>query len=284
MAKLYFSNYYKYVPNNGSRIKRSSRIENAPPDLYDPNKPRLGRRESEPHSVEITYIYDVLTNNFTTSRTIWDLHHYFVSHKEPLKGKKVDIQFDVSFFKELIIPHTLSSYDANKYEGRIPDMTINILLKSTWRADLSETVDICKNLGIKVYVVFSPFKPTSKLYHPPFLRAYILEADGSYRQEELNNITLKEGKNIDEKNIIDLGDLLPFWLGLMQTTQYHEGNHPLFRLIFIDPSELKILPTKLESMEQEKKQMEQEKKQMEQEKKQIEHELKKYRDKFGKIE
>jgi hypothetical protein len=84
--------------SDGSSVKRSTRIENAPPDLYDPDVPRLGRRESEPHSSEITYIHDVLTANFPESRTVWDLHHYFTGEKPPLKGKKIDIQFDISFF------------------------------------------------------------------------------------------------------------------------------------------------------------------------------------------
>ncbi|MGV9205049.1 MAG: hypothetical protein ACOC44_13640 [Promethearchaeia archaeon] len=89
--------------HDGSGTKRSTRIENAPPDLYDPNEPRLGRRESEPHSAEVTYIHDVLTSNFPESRTIWDLHHYFIGRKGPLKGQKIDIQFEISFFENLFI-------------------------------------------------------------------------------------------------------------------------------------------------------------------------------------
>ena len=86
-------------PIDISAVKMSTRIENAPPDLFDPNTPRLGRRESEPHSAEITYIHDILTTNFPTGRAVWDLHHYFLGIKDPLKGKEIDIQFDVSFFK-----------------------------------------------------------------------------------------------------------------------------------------------------------------------------------------
>ncbi|MHA1291767.1 MAG: hypothetical protein ACTSQJ_03750 [Promethearchaeota archaeon] len=272
------------LENEPPKLKRSTRIENAPPDLYDPNKPRIGRRESEPHSAEITNIYDVLTNNFPTSRTVWDLHHYFVNHKGPLKGKKVDIQFDISFFKDFTIPHTLSSYDASKYEERVPDMTINILSKSTWRSDLSENVDICKNLEIKVYVVYSPFKVTSALYQPPFMRAYILREDGSYHQEDLYNVTLEEGKKINEKNIIDVSNLVPFRLGLMRINKYHEGELPLFRLIFIDPSEPKILQTRLESMEREKEKIEKEKEKIEQEKEKIEQEKEKIEQEKEKIE
>ncbi|MHA1343517.1 MAG: hypothetical protein ACTSQG_05995, partial [Promethearchaeota archaeon] len=234
----------------GSERKKSTRIANAPPDLFDPAKPRLGRRESEPHSIEITYIYDVLTINFPNGRAIWDLHHYFLGSKGALKGKKIDIQFDITFFKDLQITHTLSSYDARMHEGKIPDMAINILSKSTWKSDMSENVDICKDLEIPVYIVFSPYKVTSKIYNPPFLRAYVLKEDGSYQQKELRNVTLIEGEEIDKKNIIDISNILPFRVGLMQLRRQHEGDQPLFRLIFIHPSEPKIF---LSSKEKAKK-------------------------------
>ncbi len=268
-------------PLNGSERKRSTRIDNAPPDLYDPYKPRLGRRESEPHSAEVTYIHDVLTSNFPEGRAIWDLHHYFMGSKGTLRGQKIDIQFDVSFFMDLKIPHTLSSYDARKYEGRIPDMVINVLSKSTWRADLSENVDICKDLEVPVYAVFNPFKVTSKIYKPPFLRVFILKHDGTYKQEDLRSNTLTEGEKIDEKNIINVSDNLPFRLGLMQLKQQHEGDQPLFRLVFIDPSESRIFTSKTEKV---KKEAEEKVKEAEKKAKELENELKKYYEKFGKLE
>ena len=236
-------------PIEGSELKRSTRIENAPPDLFDPDAPRLGRRESELHSSEITYLHDVLTTNFSDGKTMWDLHHYFMGSKGVLKDEKVDIVFDISFFKDLQIPHSLSSYDARNYGGKLPDIALNVLSKSTWRADLSEYVDTCKNLGIPVYAVFSPYKVTSKVYEPPFLRVFILEEDGSYDQLDLHEVTLKEGKEINEENIINLEKKLPFRLGLMQMKQLHQGNQPRFRLILIDPSEPKIFPTRAEKAE-----------------------------------
>ena len=47
------------------------------PDKSEKEPLRLGRRESEPHSFEVTYIFNVLWKNFPESRTFWDLHHYF---------------------------------------------------------------------------------------------------------------------------------------------------------------------------------------------------------------
>ncbi|MHA1821864.1 MAG: hypothetical protein ACTSU2_13080 [Promethearchaeota archaeon] len=68
-------------------------IEEEEEDPWLENPPRLGRRESEPHSYEITRIYDILKTNFNDSRVTWDLYHYF-----NVDGDTLDIQFDVSFF------------------------------------------------------------------------------------------------------------------------------------------------------------------------------------------
>ena len=261
-------------PLDGSEFKHFTRIEDASSDLIEPSKPRLGRRESEPHSAEVTYIRDVLTTNFPAGRALWDLHHYFIGTKGALKGNEIDVQFDVSFFKDLKIPYAISSYDASKHGGRIPDMAINILSKSTWSKDLSETVDICKDIGISVYVVFSPYKVTSNLYKPPFLRAFLLKEDGSYEQKDLLSITLKEGEPIDEKNIIDVREKLPIRLGLMQMNYQYEGEQPLFRLIFIDSSEPRILLSTAEKAAQE----------AEAKIKELEKDLVKYRKKFGELD
>jgi len=261
--------------------RKLTRIDSAPPDLYDPNQPRLGRRESEPHSAEVTYLYDVLTTNFPSDKTLWDLHHYFIGKKGALKGQKIDLQFDVSFFKNMNIPYSISSYDASKYEGRVPDMVINVLSKNTWKNDLSENIDICKDLSISNYIVFSPYKVTSEIYAPPFLRAFILKDDGSYEQHDLRNVTLKEGEQIEEKkNIIDVSDKLPFRLGLMQLKRQYEREKPLFRIIVIDPSEPRILPTR---WEKEKEEAEKKASEAEKKIKELEKNIQKYQEKFGKL-
>jgi len=212
---------------------------------------RLGRRDSESHAAEVTYLHDVLTTNFLESRTTWDLHHHFFVEKGLLKGKKIDLLFDIAFFKDLKIPYTLESYKAWKHGGRIPDMVINILSERTWKEDISETVDICRDLGVFLYAVFSPYKVTDKNYHPPFLRAYILQEGGSYKKKELRTITMEEGatNKINIRNVIDVSGTFPFHLGLMKLKQQHEGELSRFRLIFIDPFALKILLTSAENAE-----------------------------------
>ena len=190
-------------PSNDLQRRKSTRIEEAPPDLFDPNVPRLGRRESEPHSAEVTYMQDVLSQNFPEGRVLWDLHHYFIGKSGPIKGKEVDIQFDISFFKDYTIPYTLSSYKSENYDYKVPDLAVNVLSKTTWRNDLSENVDVCKNLEIPVYAIFSPYSVASSIYNPPFLRVFILEEDGSYREEELREFTLKVGETSILENMID---------------------------------------------------------------------------------
>ena len=141
------------------------------------------------------------------------------------------------------MPEALSSYKVKDFDNRIPLLAVNVLSKSTWKSDLSENVDLCKILGIPVYVVFSPFFVTSMIYRPPFLRVYVLLEDSSYRQLELRKITMVEGGEMDPDAVIAVGDFLPFRFGLMELTRKHSEGMSLYRLILIAPDELRILPT-----------------------------------------
>ena len=136
----------------------STRHKRLSPEEFDNSKPRLGRRESEPHSDEINYLYDVLTTNFPDDRAMWDLHHYFT-----VDDLKIDLQFDVSYFKDMHIPERLSSYKAEKYNGRVPNMAINVLSKSTWKTDIGENLDYCRRLQIPLYIVFTTYHIATKL-------------------------------------------------------------------------------------------------------------------------
>lgn len=218
----------------------SKRYKNFPPDTFDPKKPRLGRRESEPHSDEINYLYVVLTTNFSDDRAIWDLHHYFT-----VDDINIDIQFDISFFRDMKIPKRLYSYKANEYDNRVPTMVVNILSKSTWRADIGEHVDYCRNFGIPLYIVFPAFHVATKYYKPPFLRVYILQKDGLYTIKELREITIDgENKNFDA--LIDISEYVPFRLGLEKRQIKHESGYELYRLILLKPEEFKVFLTKAE--------------------------------------
>ncbi len=220
---------------------RSTRILNVPQDTYDPKTPRLGRRESEPHSEEVSYLHDVLETNFPGDRTMWDLHHYFIVEKE-----EIDFQIDISFFKGLDIPHNLSSYRASKYNNRVPTLGINILSKSTWLRDVGEHLDFCRALNIPEYAIFAPFDVASAIYRPPFLRVYVQSTPGNYEIKELHAITLKEGGEINPQVTINLGETLPFKLGIMERQKKHEENKPLFRLLLLDCNSGSILKTKYE--------------------------------------
>ena len=73
--------------------QRRTRHQASDPDPFDQSQPRIGRRESEPHSFEVSNLHDILTSNFPEHHALWDLHHYF-----KLEGEEIDIQFDISFF------------------------------------------------------------------------------------------------------------------------------------------------------------------------------------------
>lgn len=228
-------------PEDGSRPFRSTRIRSMSPDDFDPTKPRLGRRESEPHSSEVTYLFDVLTTNFPADRTLWDLHHYF-----RVDGIALDLQFDISYFRDLQIPYALSSYRAERFNSRVPTMAINVLSKSTWKTDIGETVDHCKLLEIPLYVVFPPFHVATAIYRPPFLRAYFLQDDGDFQVKELKQLTVTGQGEINSDAIIDTSSIVPFRLGLVKRKRKYDKNLPLYRLIILAKDELKVLPTKFE--------------------------------------
>jgi len=223
---------------------KSTRPDSITPIEYDQSKPRLGRRESEPHSDDVSYLHDVLTTNFPNSRTLWDLHHYF-----QLNDIKIDLQFDISFFLNWSYPKTLSSYNASEFNNRVPDLVINVFSKSTWRADIGEHVDLCEALKIPVYIVYSPYFVASKLYKPPFVRIYKL-VDDRYIHYDYREITAMEGEKLNPDKIIELGEKIPFRIGLMQRKKKHYNDELLYRLIIIDKNENRILPTRYELAQQ----------------------------------
>jgi Uma2 family endonuclease len=220
-------------------IKGNNRSEGTRPEGLEPDEPRIGRRESEPHSEEVTYLFDVLRTNFPQSRPTWDLHHYF-----KVGNAEFDIKLDVSFFKDWAGPKKLSSYTALTYGGRVPNLGINVLSRSTWKDDVGENADICRMVGIPVYVIFSPYHVASNTYKPPFLRVYLLGEDGNHSIQELREITMKEGGDINWKAVIDCQDHLPFTFGLMELADTHEDGWPLYRLILVDPVRRNIFSTK----------------------------------------
>ncbi|MHA1679571.1 MAG: hypothetical protein ACTSUE_01095 [Promethearchaeota archaeon] len=227
------------IPCNGHSNNKSNRKH--------VSKPRLGRRESEPHSCEINYLYDVLKSNFPEDRPTWDLHHYFI-----VNGDEIDIQFDVSWIRDLNYKKTLSSYHAVKHENKIPALAVNVLSKSTWQKDIGENVDVIKLIGIPVYVVFPSYHVASKIYKPPFLRVYSKKMNGEYAIRELHDVTLDEGGEIDWDKVIDCKPHLPFDIGLMKRSGVHEDGSPLFRMILIDPEGKHILLTEKDEIINEK--------------------------------
>ncbi|MGV9173415.1 MAG: hypothetical protein ACOC35_12760 [Promethearchaeia archaeon] len=270
------------IKERGQNTKKpfvSTRHRDAEPDNYDPNQPRLGRRESEPHSAEITYLYDVLTTNFPSDRTMWDLHHYFKK-----EGEKFDIQFDISYFKNLKIPYTLSSYDAEKFDGRVPTAAINILSPSTWRSDLAEKLDYCRILEIPLYIVFPSYHVATNLYKPPFVRAYVLKKNGEYKIHELREVTVDSSGEWNPDAIIDVSSAVPFRIGLQQREKKHQGDETLYRLILIDSDEDVTLLTEIDKKNQKLKEQDEKLKEQDEKLKEQDEKLNEQRQKIEILE
>ncbi len=190
---------------------------------------RLGRRESEPHSAEVSFLFDVLSSNFPQHRTMWDLHHYFL-----IDGEKVDLQFDISVFLDFSIPEELPSYNASDFNYKIPDLVINVLSKSTWRKDLSEIQEICRRLKIPVYVLMLPYPFAPKVFPLPFLRAYILNDSNMYESFEINEFMYEKQKIVSEDSQIKLPKQFPVDLALERLSTTYYGRKTRSRLVLID--------------------------------------------------
>lgn len=222
----------------------NTRLCDKPLDILKPGEPRIGRRESEPHSDGVSYIHDVLETNFPGDRATWDLHHYFTINEE-----EIDLQFDVSWFKDLQIEYTLSSYRAAEHENQVPVLAINILSKSTWHDDVGEHVDECRLVGIPVYVIFAPYDVGSRMYKPPFLRVYVMADNGEYQARESRKITRQEGGEIDWDAVLDVGNRVPFQFGLSELKKKHEKGLSLYRLLLCDVREKKVFMSRVEQAE-----------------------------------
>ncbi|MBD3212908.1 MAG: hypothetical protein GF311_09900 [Candidatus Lokiarchaeota archaeon] len=232
------------TPRREDRNKKpfvSTRHRDAEPDTYEPNIPRLGRRENEPHSAEITYLYDVLTTNFPDDRTMWDLHHYFKKN-----GINIDIQFDISYFKGLNIPYDLPSYQAKDFDNRVPTMGINILSPSTWRSDLAEKLDYCRLVEIPLYLVFNSYHVATNIYKPPFARAYLLQDNGDYKIKELRKVSINSSGEFVSDALIDVSDIVPFRIGLKKRERKFKKDEPLYRLVLAKPDKNELFLTENE--------------------------------------
>jgi hypothetical protein len=250
-----------------NKSRNRTRHQTIDSDLFDPSQPRIGRRESEPHSFEISYLHDVISNNFPNHHVLWDLHHYF-----QFKDREIDIQFDISFFLNTKIPITLSSYKAVEYGNKIPHLVINILSKSTWRNDLSENVDICRLLKIPYYVVFCPFDVATSTYTPPFLRIYsFTDGNQNINFKDFRDVCIDSNGEFNQENLFSFDENIPFRIGLMKLEKMHEKNRELYRLLIIDQNKLKLL---LPKVDKEKKRADEEKKRADEEKKRADEYLK----------
>jgi Uma2 family endonuclease len=203
---------------------------------------RIGRRESEPHSSEVTHLKSVLTHNFPNHRTLWDLHHYF-----DLDEESFDIQFDISLFKDMSIPYEISSYNSDEFDGRVPDIAVNILSKSTWRKDFLDNSVDCSILLIPLYIVYTPYNVATKNFRAPYLRVHKLNADQDYDIFNIKAVASIEGKpEIKEENLISLSPILPVRIGIEQMEIKYNKNAPRFRLVLFKLDSQERLLSKLE--------------------------------------
>lgn len=220
--------------NTERPLLRGTRVDEEDDETEYREAPRLGRRESEPHSFEITYLYDVLTTNFPDDHVLWDLHHYFTVNEGQTE---IDIQFDISYFRNFKIPTFQPSYRASNHQNRVPTLAINILSRSTLYKDLSINIERCKVIGIPFYVLFNPYMTQPNEYKAPFLRVYHLASETQipvYTDIREAAIMENNSATLNPNHFVDLGEELPFKLGIMKTDRKYADGVPVYHIIMVD--------------------------------------------------
>ena len=216
-------------------------------DLSEANElsppPRLGRRESEPHSSEVNYLWKVLQRNFPNDRVMRDTPHLFL-----LGNKEITLLPDISFFENLIIPEKIGSYDAIEYNNRKPILVINILTRRTWRKDFADNLEKCRRLKIPIYIVFFAYPIENGIYPYPFLRIYHLESDGEYKSMELTDPTFDGDELVNPEAILDCGEILPFRIGLMRLKEVFQTGEALYRMVLVKKDTVELFQTETEEM------------------------------------
>ena len=261
--------------------------------------PRLGRRDSLPHTNQIEYIGSVLKANFPNDTVLTDLWHYFQV------GNYIE-KFvpDIAFYKDFKLDNLIKSYKSIEHNNKIPLVVINMMSHSTWKNDVSEIVQKCLRVGIAFYIIYTMYSIDVEENNPPFLRIYEYnEERGEYDITEIREYAKYEEKEeIDESKIYS-NERLPFRVGLEKTLGKSDGER-VSRLLIIDKKELKKLLSMEEieikkakeaeyKAEEERKKVEEERKKAEEERKKreeaenqikkMEEILNKYRQKFGNI-
>lgn len=213
---------------------------------FEDQPQRNGRRESEPHSFEVTYLFKITYFHFPESRIITDLHHFF-----RLNGKVLDLLFDVTYYPGLKIPHWLEEFDSAKYGNRVPEMVINVLSMRTWKKDCTETVKKCHALRIPIYMYFTPYDVAPDLHQPPYLKVYMLDENMDYKAFTIKEYAAKEGEaGFDLEKMVSLAPRLYLAVGLELLERKMKGGTDRCRLFFVDLTENVRLKTELEMLKE----------------------------------
>jgi hypothetical protein len=212
--------------------------------------PRIRRREGEPYSLEINYLWDVLHTNFPNHRVLLDLPHCFRQGT-----KRIDIQLDLSFFLNLSIPEKINSFDSSDFDYRIPELAINILTKATWRVDLVDNFEKCRKIKIPYYVVFFAYPIKNEIYPYPLLRLYKMNNDGRYTTQDLTDLAIDNDVIVSQTAFLDC-EPLPFRIGLAKIPETFIGGKPLYRMILLKKNIFEVYNTKAELAESKAKEAE----------------------------
>jgi hypothetical protein len=202
-----------------------------------------------------------------------ELHHYF-----EVGGDTIDIAFDVSCIPNADIPERLSSYTAADHGRVVPLVAINILSKSTWHRDIYQHSEECREVGIRHYVVFSPYHIGGRRLQPPLLRLYSNETQQSVRVVDVHRTYSPS----EPETILEIPGT-PFRFAAIPREERGQGGISLYRLIVLSNQSESLL-TNAEQAQQRAEQAQQRAEQAQQRAERAEETLRQYVARFGPLD
>ncbi|MHA1680673.1 MAG: hypothetical protein ACTSUE_06680 [Promethearchaeota archaeon] len=112
-----------------------------------------------------------------------------------------------------------------------------------------DVLERTRRAKIPVYIIFSPYMFATQEFKPPFLRVYTLGANGDYTHVDYRVLAVDEDETIYPENIVDLGEKIPFRVGVQKSTDNIYGIGPCYHLAIFKKDEDIIFKTAEEMIE-----------------------------------
>ena len=163
-------------------------------DVYYPIEDDEPLAESERQLFPITYAHAALRSWYADVPTTWVGADMFLYYEEGVASSVVAP--DV-----FVVTRTHKRHLRNIFqtwiEGRVPDLVLEVLSRTSVRRDTVEKYEVYESLGVREYWIYDP---TEEGFMEPRLRGHVL-VDGEYRPIEVREV---DGKLVGVSEVLGL--------------------------------------------------------------------------------